>query len=405
MPAFDYDCPTIINAFIAETGRYVNEVAMKAIPYTPWLANTPRGEWRDGMGAVQNSIVWERTVPTDTGDEWTETVTSDGTAPDACDFNPELVHFGQTTRSMRKHKRYLQTEDFCIEDLRDDFMIEQFLRGVGRNLSAVSSYVWATRRRREYARLSDHKVTEKDDIDLNATSFPVGDPPTSRLLNGTLEQIYDYLYLDGAFTDGAIGTSGSGRRVATLITDANTSRDLIRQDPSLREDFRYAFSGMGENSPLLTAYGQGHSYNGFKHVIDYTQRWDIVNGAWVERHPYKGETATTKGYKQDLDDLYRYAEYQDSYIHIPTVYRELVPRPMSNPGGKFQFSPQTYMGEFDFKVILDRKCNPRGNKGFFDALFMSASEPGQTWHGFVIRHKNCIPSREPRDCSQYEQYS
>lgn len=404
MAAFGYDCPTITNAFIQETGRYINDIAMKAIPYTPWLANTPRGEWRDGMGPVQNSIIWERTVPTDTGDEWTQTVTSDGDA-NACLQDPEIVQFGQTTRSMRKFKRYIQTEDFCIEDLRDDFMIESFLRGVGRNLSGVSQYVWATRRRREYARLAEHKVTEKAAINLDATSFSAASPPTSKLLNGTLEQIYDYLKLNGAFVDGAVGTSASARPVFTLITDANTSRDLIRQDPDLREDFRYAFMGMTEKSPLITAYGESRAYNGFKHVIDYPQRWDIVGGAYVERHPYGAPTAATKGVKQELDPLYRYAEFQDSVIHIPSVYRELVPKPLSNPGGKFQFNPQTYMGEFDFKVILDKKCNPRGNNGFFDALFMSASEPGQTWHGFVIRHKNCLPAREIIPCSQYEVYS
>lgn len=398
--AFDYTCPAIINAFIQETGRYINDVAMKAIPYTPWLANTPRGEWMDALGPVQNSIVWERTVPTDNGTEWTDTVSSDGTVT-ACDFTPELVGFGQTTRSMARQKRYIQTDDFCVEDLRSDLMIEQFLRGVGSNLSGISKYVWATRRRSEYSRLAEHKVTERPGINLDATSFVAATPPTSKLTNGTLEQIYDYLYLNGAMSDGSLGKTANGQDVFTLITDANTSRNLIRQDPELRADFRFAFEGMGKNSPLITAYGGAQSYNGFKHVIDYPRRWDIVAGAYVERHPYLAPTATTKGNKQELDPLYRYAMYQDSVIHIPSVYRELVPRPISNPGGKFMFDPQTYMGEFDFKVIKDRKCNPRGNKGFFDALFMSASEPGNTWHGFVIRHLNCLPSRNLRSCQDY----
>lgn len=396
--AYDYDCPTIINAFIVETGRYVQDVASKSIPYVPWLANTPRGEWRDGMGLIQNSIVWERTVPTDTGDEWTDAALSTGVDSQGCDFVPEIVEFGQTTRAMRKQTRYFQTEDFCVEDLRNDFLIERFLRGVSSNLAGVTQYVWATRRRREYIRLSDHKVTEKAVIDLDATSFDPATPPTSMLTLGTLEQIYDYLVLNGIFVGGSIGRTGTGKHVFPLITSSATSRNLIRQDPELREDFRFAYMGMKENSPLITAYGEGISYDGFKHVIDYPQRYDIVGGAYVERHPYLAPTAATKGKKQDLDPLYRYAEYEISVVHIPSVYRELVPRPMSNPGGKFEFDPQNYMGEWSFDVIKDKKCNPLGNKGFFQALFMSGSEPGETWHGFSVMHRVCAPHRYLANC-------
>lgn len=401
MPAFGYDCPTIINGFIAETGRYINDVASKSIPYSPWLANTPRGEWTDGMGLVHNSIVWERTVPNDTDSDWTDTVLSDANIG-ACDFTAENIKFGQTTRSMRKQKRYFQTDDFCIEDLRDDFQIATFLGGVAKNLTGVSSYVWATRRRREYIRLCDHKITEGATIDLDATTFNfVTNPPTSRLTNGTLEQIYDYLYLNGIFVGGSIGMTGQGSPVFTLITDAVTSRDLIRSDPELRSDFRFAFEGMGEKSPLLSAYGESIAYNRYKHVIDYPQRFDVVGGVTVERHPYKAATAATVGYKQDLDPLYRWAAYQISVVHIPTVMKELVPRPISNMGGGFNFDPQKYMGEFGFKVIVDKKCNPLGNKGFFDALFMSASEPMETWHGFAIAHLNCLPKRLVKNCQNY----
>jgi hypothetical protein len=63
------------------------------------------------------------------------------------------------------------------------------------------------------------------------------------------------------------------------------------------------------------------------------------------------------------------------------------------PIAGMNFNAVSWMGDFDFLVILDKVCNPRGNKGFFDALFASASEPGLTHLGFTVDHLNCRPKR------------
>lgn len=410
MAAFDYDCPTITNGFIANINQYANVAAFKAVPYTPWLANTPRGEWDRSRGRIQSSIVFGRTVPSDTDDDWADTVTVDDTgSTTACDLgDPEILDFGQKTRAMRRQRRYMRTKHFCLEELLDDFQIGQFLGGVMTNLRSASKYVWQTRRRREYSRLSEHKITERGSgyIDLGTASFDATTPPTSKLLAGTLEQIYDHLKLDGALEESSVGITSTGRRVLTLITSANTWRSLVKQDPELRDDFRFAFEGMGEKSPLVSAYGEGTSWNGYKPVIDYPRRFNITGGnTWVEVSPYKDPEAVTKGVDQPINPAYLYARYEESYVHIPSVYRELVQVPVSNPGGDFKFSAQNYMGDFMFQNILDENCNPRGKNGYFDAEFVSASEPGQTWLGFAIRHLNCLPTREPMACSSYESYS
>lgn len=395
MAAFDYDCPSIVNDLIAETGRYMNEVAMKAIPTTPWLVNTPRGAWPTGMGKVLNSIIFERTVPTTNGTEWTDSVFSDGADNAGCDYTPETIEFGQTPRSFQRQNRYIQTNDFCIEDLMDDFQVQSFLRGMARNMRGVSSYVWADFHRRSYSDLSEHKLTANAGWDITATSFDGSNPPTSVLKAGHLEDIANWLQLEGYFGDSSIGISSTGRQILTLITSANTSRNLIRLDPLLREDFRYSYMGYGDRSPLMMAYGQGISYNGFKHVIDLPRRFDIETNAYVERYPYKTPEAATKGKKQNIDPLYLAAEYEESYIHVPSVFRELIPAPRGDLGSGFSFDPQNYMGDFQFQVIRDRQCNPRGNKGYFDALFSAAAEPGDTWLGFAIRHRTYPPDVRP----------
>lgn len=393
--ALDYNCDEVVDFFIRESGRIGGRMAQKRGVIGPWQAGTPRGEWEDGKGVVLSSLVFERTVPADVGDEWTD-INPSGTTEgsDQCTMDPEIIEFGQSTRSMRIQRRNIQTNDICVEDLRSDYQIAQVLSQMATNLEFVTNYVWETRYRREYIRLAEHHITENGDWDITQTAFDPANPATSRLTNGTLERIYDYLILNGVGVDGSIGTGSGGRPIFDLYTDPNTSRDLRRQDPELREDFRFAFMGQGINSPLLEMRGDSFAYDGYRHVFDFPYRYEIVDGAERQVQPYADPIAASKGVKQDVNPAYLYATYQRSVVHIPTVFRSLVPAPISNPGGKLHFDPVNYMGQFDFLVIKDKKCNPRGQKGFFDAVFASASEPGNTWQGFVIDHLNCAPIRD-----------
>lgn len=393
MPA--YSCDAVNNKFIALSGQISPTLyAKKMVASGPWMNATPRAEWEDGMGVILSNIIWERVVSDESGDKWTDINVSNGSDVDACLPTPEILNWGQTTRTMRLQRRNIQTPDFCVEDLRTDFQIAQYLNSLLDSLTGVTKYVWENRDRTEYIRLADHKVTETGNVfDINATSFDAANPPTSRLTNGTLEQIYNWLMMDGAM--GSMGMTSANRPIFDLFTDGTTSRDLIRQDPELREDFRFAFMGEGNKAPTMQTLGSAFSYNGYRHVFDpYPARYDIVSGAYVRRYPFKDPVSTTMGVKRDLDPVYMYAAYQDTVIHIPQVFTQRVPKPISSLG-RFKFDPVKYTGEFVFRNILDKVCNPRGTKLFLDAMFESASEPGLTYLGWVVRHKNCPPIRNP----------
>jgi hypothetical protein len=148
------------------------------------------------------------------------------------------------------------------------------------------------------------------------------------------------LVLDGAVaTSGAIGKGANDQPIFALFTDATTSRDLIRQDPDLRQDFRYA-----DPDKLINTLGTPYSYNGYKHVwLKFPPRYDA---AGVRVYPYSAPTSTTKGWKRTVNAAYMYAPYQVSFIFIPTVFTCLYERPSTNGGasirlrqshGRFQF--------------------------------------------------------------------
>ena len=397
-------CENIKNAFYALTGQVSPRLYNRISINDPWVGYTEKGEWPTGMGYTINSMMLERTLTnSESGTEWVNATPSGSgdvaTTNNNCLPTPEILAFGQTLTPFTMARRNIQTENFCINDLQNDFMISQVLSNVMDQLETVTEWVWSNRFQNEYLNLCGHNIIETGSGALNdvkATApFTPGTLPnpgsvTSRLVQGTLEQIYSNLVLDGAVaTSGAVGRGANDQPIFNLFTSAVTSRDLIRQDPDLRMDFRYA-----DPDKLINTLGTPYSYNGFKHTwIKFPPRYDAA-GARV--YPYMPPTATTKGWKREVNLAYVYAPIQISFVFIPTVCTCLYERPSTNPGGAVKFDYASHMGEFQFLVIADKACNPRGELGFFDALYASASQPGHTYLGYAIAHLNCPPLRSPK---------
>lgn len=404
MAAYDYTCEEIDSMFLAETGRFMQGTLSKRLsPRGRWRNAIPFAKWEDGMGVVHNSIVWQRTVPTNEGDEWTQNTPSTGTADSQCDRTPEIIEFGQDTRSWRKSSRNIRTPWFCLEDLRDEHRVKDMLDALDKNLGWVTHYVWENRIQDEYERLSEHRITENGAMDIEGEEFSGANPPTSKLLSGTLRQIYEYLMGDGAGEEGGIGLTTMGSPVLQLFTDMSTSADLISQDPELRMDFRYD----PDKVKLLTkAYGMERAWDNYQHVYNpFQPRFEIVDDELVRVQPYSDPEAAAKGKKQMFRKEYIYATYAKSYVVLKQVFTMETPNQITAPGGRLNFPPIDYMGSFKWLNIPDAKCNPRGEKGFFDAVFTSAARPMNTWFGWSILHRRCPPKRVGLNCYETEQFN
>ena len=57
-------------------------------------------------------------------------------------------------------RRNIQTENFCINDLQNDFMIAQVLSNVMDQLETVTEWVWSNRFQNEYLNLAGHHIIE-----------------------------------------------------------------------------------------------------------------------------------------------------------------------------------------------------------------------------------------------------
>lgn len=365
----------------------------------------------------------------------------------------QIVNFAQTLRSYNLTQTAIQSPTLSVNDLRFSLKRKEQLSNIFDILSENTSYAWQDRYRDEFVRLSQNKYvanidstgnlirftgelaqfdgtpgktsgasTYSDaatDVGFNASGATilvggnvvagtgaatgsylpgVGVPiPASTLTQGILDRCYMKLIRDGAGTN-ALGRENS-RPVFGLICSSETSRNLIADNPDIRQDWRYS----KEVNELLAPLGIERSYAGFFHMVDdWGPRYILTTVAaptvsvtlgasnatalqYVRVFPY-AMVATTQGYKWDINPAYEAATYEDSIVFHPDVFINLVPKPITSVG-QASFDAVSYMGEFKWKNIPHQTDNPDGTLGFFRAVLSAGSKPVRPEWGFVIRHQ------------------
>jgi hypothetical protein len=194
--------------------------------------------------------------------------------------------------------------------------------------------------------------------------------------------------------------------VFTLITSAEVSRSVIKSDPAMAADNRYAYMGSKNdpNSPLLVGVPtKRRNYAGYMHEIDpYPRKFTFSGGAYHEVAPFV-QSATTKGFKWEQNPAYKAAPYIESIIWHRDNYQSLAVNTITNPAPGWNFNPHSWMGKFEPRNILDRTCNPDGTMIYWRALYADASKPINPAVGYGILHLDCPMNINLSDC--YGAYS
>ena len=403
-------CDNIENLLITESGRIGTDIYRKTLNTSPWTTLVKQEAWPDEMGTSVSVLIYERTLPASGGTITFTDVAYNGTAtqviggpasgpgsgnnfsgsvtgPGTCAVTGNNLGFAQTLRTYNLQQAAINSPDICLNDLRFPVRRQEQLRNIMSVLSENTQYAWENRYRDEFVRLSNYNVNAEQGQLLAASgqtkgSFSTSVLPTSRLTQGILRYFYSRLIRDGA-AQNAYGKE-NGAPVFLLITSPEASDDLIKLNADIRQDLRFA-----KPSDLIQPLGVERSYAGFYHLVDtMTPRYDLVSGAWVRRNPYATDASASKGTRFIPNPAYFTAEYEDSIIFHPDVFTSLVAKPISTTGG-MAFDPQSYRGDFRWRNIPSRDCNPDGTIGFFRAIFSSGSKPVRPELGVVIRHKRC----------------
>mgnify|MGYP001227876738 CR=1 FL=1 len=372
--------PNIAAILVNESGRIGEEIHNRTMHQSVWLDMVEEGTWPDEMGYQISHMVYENAVPASAA-TWSNVSVNAGSG-NTCVPDAAQIEFATTLANYNLQQTALEGPKICVNDLRYAYQRTKQLESCFKVLAQNTFELLANRHRDEYVRLAKHKVICTTDFPEGSASFPTTEP-TSRLTAGALKRIYLRLIRDGAGRDGGSLMMEDGAPIFMAIMSPETDDALITEDYQIREDFR----DNPERAPeLLRALGIKRSYKGFYHVIDHeAPRHDFVSSAWTRRAYYDLE-ATTNGERAVLNADYDDAEFEDTIIFIPTVYRCLVPAPISSPGGNTEFEPSTGRGDWKWLNIQDRIDNPDKSWGNFRGLFANGSEPIYPDFGWVIRH-------------------
>lgn len=386
-------CAVVDQQLIVETGRITPPVFQRAVAQRPWvgLMAKNRGSWQNGVGTTVSVATFERAFPASSSATWTDIGASDGADANACLPPVEKINFGTTTRSYTPQHDAKETDDFCIRDIQSANQFTDFLKKITRVLGNVMAWNWANRYVNEYRRLSGHHLTLSNvaGVQDHASSYNTTNLPTAHLSQGVLDDAYLDIMREGGEEPFAFD-SATGAPVFTLVTSAETSRKIIRDNADLRQDIRFAWQGEKNLMPTLLSLGVGRkSYGGYVHMIDpFPPRYTFYGGAYHQVEPFI-ESSTTKGNKWELNPAYKNAPFEESFIWHQETYRSLAVNNLTNPAPGFSFNPVNYMGDFRWVNEYHRTCNPDRTIGFFRAVFADASQPGHPQLGYAIIHARC----------------
>lgn len=380
----------ITDIVVRESGRYLaDEIYRRNFGTSPWVTLVQRGEFPSGMGEQISLLTYERSAPTAAEPTWSTVAVVDGAEGGACLPTATKVAIASTTRNFNLARRALEGPDFCAEELRTPFALRQQLDAIVNILSEYVAIEWEIRDRHEYLRLVKWKVVASTNMEVSeATSAPYFSAcPTSILTQGMLNRWKVRLLRDGA------SKSALGRRdampILTLVCSAETSDDLIRRNAEIRQDLRW-----GKPNELLAPLGVERDYRGFYHLIDnYPIRGNCVGSTFTEVAAFY-TVAATKGQKAEVNPSWMSVNSEISFIFDPMVFRQLIPRPITNPAEKFSFDPISYTGMWSVKNILNRTDNPDGNILFHRGILAAGSMPVHPERGVAFLHKRCDPALE-----------
>jgi hypothetical protein len=400
---------TPLDDFLARQAELLTgDIDKKITPTSPWLSQVPKGSWPDEIGHVIRNVMWERTFP-ETENAWEDIVNVDsgGLTQATCLPTPDEVVFKQTIRDTNLATKAVISPKFCIDDLKSKWKRKQQMGLVVRGLSQVTKDYNIRRNRNAYFAACGRKVVL--DVSMSETGegslivtppagnqYVVGDAlfadatPISIVTHGVLDHFHSYLDREGA-GEYASAQDGGGF-IYKLITSAEHSQWLRKEDAAVRVDFRE--SSMSDI--LLKGLGITHTFNGYAHIIDPLPRrfernadaaYDGANG-WEEIMPWvKDENVgsiTEDAWIQN--PLYGVASFEDCAIYLPSVLECLVPIPVDSVG-QAKYRAQNYQGDFRWLNIAHEQDNPLENTGKFYGRITNGFQTHHPEMGIVIRHQ------------------
>lgn len=432
MPTFSGDrtdyTGDIDAVLIAEADRIGSDIYAENVHTSPWIDLTPKGQFPDGMGHRMQSLIYERSLPTNAagtslGLTWGDFNASalasgndnsgqvsgangliNGSIVDTvgplnnqtaggANVPPSRISWQKRLEPYTLKRATVESPEINVEDLRFSAYQNEQLTAAFDALAEGVRYSWEERYRDEYQRVCYHAVEcLSAGTNISQTSVTGGDAEdrfdngapnanVANLSNGVLDKIYNKLTRSGAGKN-AWGRE-NGRPVYGLICSSEASYRLMTES-EIRTDVRES----SKVDDLLAPLGISKGFRGFYHIVDdLAPRYRVAasdsgytNGDYVRVEPYTiaGQTIVPNSeYEADS------AKFEVAFVLHKDVMCSLIPNP--HPGAKeAKFDPIDYSGKFHWLNIKSVDLNPLGSVGHFLGVLASATKPVKTRFGFAI---------------------
>ena len=304
MSVYSATAPNIQKLFKEHAGLIRNNVAKNITNSDFYLKHLSKEPWLDGQGTQYQYPIYERILPADPVkfSTWTS---SNNEAGGQCLNNAgqSLDRFGITMRQTTLKRAALNSPDICLDDLQFAWQVEDQVRNIIRVLTENTRWVWTNAYQDEY--LNSIATTNCFVVQKGSSSGGLIAAPSARnmlfasgdaSIYGTASSAYsgvdstkvgrltwdvlEFIYEQMGYLGGSINPYtrvDEMTPVYALVGDRFSFYDLKMEDANVREDFRYAFEGSGNSSPMMSAPGLSGVYRGFKFfTVEFPPRYTLM---------------------------------------------------------------------------------------------------------------------------------
>jgi len=428
-------------ALVQEAGRIGADIHKRTLHTSAWMDLIKQTPFPEGMGYTQQTLIYDRALPTtdstgnNSGVTWGSiaiTATSDtlgtsqtiGSQPLAkaaeqfagdrgADINDDntaptddarsYINFSRKLKPYTLRRANVESPKISLEDLRFAAHRQDQLRAIMDLMTEATAYTWESRYRDEYERLSANFMAAK------ATGTVV-----QTLVDAAGDGTGNDIYEDNSINNGVFDLTTSGTGDSDITPDANISNAILDKiyyqnvrkgagrDAYGRENGRPVFAlvcsseasyqlqteaGFRDDvrynaarvSELIAPLGVEKSFRGYYHMVDdLAPRYTEATGVLERVLPYK----VTLGIVTDNPD-YETAPLEAAFVLHSEVMESQIPNPFSGSNG-LSFNACDYKGKFNWLNIASEDKNPDQTNGFFRGVLASASKPIKTEFGYVI---------------------
>lgn len=382
-----------------------------------WLNLIPTAEYPRNVGTERTVFGVGKTEPTTGDGSWTkvdlaetDTANIDSVA-ELCTDNWTDVEWGFYSRVYNPEKAQLRGPVICREDLLFSHNPAGFFQLYMHELMVRSKREWERNYEFHHIELSRKAIATSsfETTQYAQTGLTGMTCPTCELTQEMLESVALRLINDGATNPDENGfmSWGPAGPLFSLYIGAQQSARLLRQNADLREDYRHADSGKGDDAQLIKRIGATRVIGNFRHIINQIpRRYTCAGGDFTLVQPFVNATGEAAGNVQADNPSWWTAPYEGTDVLSTELFVSEKVQPARSLAG-IPFNHKTYMGNWDFitgAYKWDTDCpDPNENKGRHFANFMHAPRPnplGIFKYGWHLIWRRCVgASFECTTCS------